>query len=114
MTGSGRCVKWTGEGKCCEGQPLGERGWWLGLGQQQVCYPPRVNEHTRECQEAQVGCGEVLGGGYPLGEVPGQDGSARGQQESDFWSSQNGMRVHCQWIAQGAAQRRQMPVQSGL
>lgn len=78
-----------------------------------VTLPERMSTQE-ECWEAQVGCGEVLGGGYPLGEVPGQDESARGQQESDFWSSQNGMRVDCQWIAQGASQRRQMPVQSGL
>lgn len=37
-----------------------------------------------ELQELQVGRGEVvLGGGSHLGEVPGQDGSVTGQQDSD-------------------------------
>lgn len=53
-------------------------------------------------QEAQMGCGEVLRGGCPLGEVPGQDGSGRGRQESDLWGSQHGIQVHCQWLLREA------------
>lgn len=53
----------------------------------------------KELLEVQVGCGELVGGRCPCGEIPGQDGSVRVQQESDFWGSQNGMRGPCQWIA---------------
>ena len=43
--------------------------------------------------------GEVLRGGCPFGEVPGQDGVGRGHQESDLWGSQHGTQFHRQWLA---------------